>query len=451
MKNFTSKALLKKLGGLAFCLSFSATVFAQEVLTLEQSLELARQNNVSLRQARYSSDKADINLRKSKFSYLPTLSAQTDVRRVNGLTFDNVSGELKRGNTNTSSPYMVGQLVLFDGFSKFYELKRAQQQAEASKFNQVQAEIDMEALITGFYLQAVLDRENIQIARERIGLIQQQVDKMEKLERAGVRTQDEVYQLKSQLATEKLNLITQENNYRQSLMALVQEMNVEGSTTYELQVPQTPIDINSKLPALDVVMERAQAYSPQLKAAEATLRASRYSHSIARSNVSPTIALRGIIGSNYSSNYRLADPETGTFSRVPYFDQVDQNQQKIVELSLSIPVFGGLSRHFDAQAARMDLRNAELDLNAAQNSLAQTIQQAYQDVLAAQEKYNTVMANLEYTEKAFVSAKRSYDAGIIDFYAYLESLNNKNKAQTELLQSKCEFYFKQRILELYQG
>jgi outer membrane protein len=33
----------------------------------------------------------------------------------------------------------------------------------------------------------------------------------------------------------------------------------------------------------------------------------------------------------------------------------------------------------------------------------------------------------------------------------MESLNNKNKVQAELLQSKCEFYFKQRILELYQG
>ncbi|WP_439881830.1 TolC family protein [Pontibacter sp. MBLB2868] len=451
MKNFTSKALLKKLGGLAVCLSISSSVFAQEVLTLEQSIEMARQNNVSLRQARYSSNKADIILRKTKLSYLPTLSAETNVRRVNGLTFDNVSGQLKRGNTNTSSPYMVGQLVLFDGFSKLYELKRAKQQSEANKYGQVQADIDMEALITGYYLQAVLDRENMQIAHERISLLEQQISKMETLERAGVRTQDDVYQLKAQLATEKLNLITHKNNYRQSTAALVQEMNVQGSTDYELQVPQTPIDITAELPALDAVLERAIGYSPQLKAAEASVQVSRYSHSIARSSLSPTLSLRGIVGSNYSSNYRVLNPENGDFSRVPYFDQVDQNQQKIVELSLSIPVFNGFSRHFEAQAARMDLRNAELDLNAAQNSLKQTIQQAYLDVLAAQEKYNTVMANLEYTEKAFVSAKRRYEAGTTDFFSYLESLNNKNKAQTELLQSKCEFYFKLRILELYQG
>ncbi|MDX5482092.1 MAG: TolC family protein [Hymenobacteraceae bacterium] len=451
MKNFTKRALLKQLGGLAFCLCLAATAHAQQVMTLEEILELARQNNVALRQARYNTDKASINLRRNQFAYLPTISAQADVRRVNGLTFDNVSGQLKRGNTNTSNPYIVGQLVLFDGFSKLFELKRAQQQVEASRYSQVQAEIDMEASITGFYLQAVLDRENIRIAKERIALLEQQLDKVEKLERAGVRAQDEVYQHKSQLATEKLNLITHENSYRQSMLALVQEMNADGKVHYELQVPSTPIAINTAIPALDEVLAKAMAYSPQMKAAKATVQASKYSHSIARSNVSPTLALRGIIGSNYSSNYLFEDPETGTFSKVPYFDQIDQNQQKIVELSLSIPVFGGLSRHFEAQTARMDLRNAELDYTATQNALTQTIQQAYQDVLAAQEKYNTVMANLEYSEKAFESAKKRYEAGNIDFFSYMESLNNKNQVQAELLQSKCEFYFKQRILELYQG
>ncbi|GAB3819718.1 hypothetical protein GCM10028895_18540 [Pontibacter rugosus] len=136
---------------------------------------------------------------------------------------------------------------------------------------------------------------------------------------------------------------------------------------------------------------------------------------------------------------------------MPYFDQLDFNQRKVIGLNLSIPVFNGLIRHFDAQTARLDLHNAELDFIASQNQLRQTVQQAYQDVLAAREKYNTVIANLDYTQRAFSSAKRRYELGNIDFFFYMESLNNMNKTQAELLQSKCEFYFKMRILELYMG
>lgn len=450
MKKLSSKALLKKLGGLAVCLCLAAAAQAQEVLTLEQSLNLARQNNVALRQAKYNHTKADVNVSRSKFSYLPALSANADVNKINGQTFDNVTGQVKNGTTTTSYPYLAGQVVLFDGFTKLFELKRARQLSEASSYAAQQAEIEMETNITNYYLQALLDHENTAIAQERIKLLEGQLDKMEKLERAGVRAQDEVYQIKAQIATEKLNLITFRNNYRRAKLQLLQEMNVDGTPEYVLQTPTTPLDLSMSLPSEQEVMARALGHSPIIKSSSASLEAAKTNLKVARSNFSPTLSLEGVLSSNYTSNI-LKDPGKGDFSTIPYFEQLDLNQRKIVGLSLSIPLFNGLSRHFDAQTARLDLRNAELDLVARQNQLRQTVQQVYQDVLAAQEKYNTVMANLAYTEKAFESAKRRYELGTIDFFAYMESLNNKNRAQTELLQSKCEFYFKQRILELYQG
>ncbi len=443
-------ALLKKLGGLIFCLSLAAAACAQQPLTLEKSLELARQNNVALRQARYNSTKADINVRRNKYGYLPSISANADVSRSNGLVFDNVTGQVQRGNTNASYPYLAGQVVLFDGFSKLFELKKSKQQAQASVYAAQQAEIDLETNITGYYLQALVDRENISISEQRIKLLEGQLSQMEKLEQAGVRAQDEVYQLKAQIATEKLNLITHQNNYRRANLLLVQEMNVEGNPNYTLEMPATPAEINMELPTEEEIMAKAMAYSPLVKSSAASLDAAKTDLKAAKSSFSPTLSLEGMVGSNYSSNI-YKDPENGNLTTMPYFEQLDLNQRKVVVLNLSIPIFNGLSRHFDAQTARLDLRNAELDYVASQNQLRQTLQQAYQDVLAAREKYNTVTANLEYTQRAFESAKRRYELGNIDFFAYMESLNNMNRAQAELLQSKCEFYLKKRILELYQG
>lgn len=450
MKKCTTKALLAKLGGLALCLGLTSAAYAQEPLTLEKSLDLARQNNVALRQARYNSSKADINVRRSKYSYLPSISANADVSRTNGLVFDNVAGEVKRGNTTASYPYVSGQVVLFDGFAKLHELRQTRQLAQARAFAEDQAEIDLETNITAYYLQALVDGENIKISEARIALLEGQLSQMEKLERAGVRAMDEVYQIKAQVATEKLNLITHQNNSRRAMLQLIQEMNVEGTPSYQLVLPATPDEVHMELPAEDQVMRNALAYSPLVKSTAASLDAAKTELKIAKSNFSPTLSLEGMLGSNYSSNI-YKDPENGNLKTMPYFDQLDLNQRKVVVLNLSVPIFNGLSRQFDAQTARLDLRNAELDYVASQNQLRQTVQQAYQDVLAAREKYNTVTANLEYTQRAFESAKRRYELGSIDFFAYMESLNNMNRSQAELLQSKCEFYLKKRILELYQG
>ncbi|RIJ33988.1 TolC family protein [Pontibacter oryzae] len=450
MKKFSTKALLQKLGGLAFCLSLAIAAQAQEPLTLEQSLELARQHNVGLRQARYNSTKANISVKRSKYGYLPSITANVDAYRVNGLTFDNVSGQIKRGNTTSSNPYLQGQVVLFDGFAKLFELKKAQQQAEATPFAEQQAEIDLETNITGYFLQALVDRENIHISEGRITLLEGQLDKMEKLERAGVRAEDEVYQIKAQLAAEKSNLITHHNNYRKARLQLAQEMNVESGTSYNLQMPATPEQMLEVLPSEQQVMAQALGFSPMVKSYGAYLAAAKSNYKLAKSSFSPTLTLDGMLGSNYSTNI-LQDPENGNLSTMPYFNQLDLNQRKVVRISLSITIFNGLSRHFDAQTARLDLRNAELDYIASQNQLRLTVQQAYQDVLTAREKYTTVIANLDYTQRAFDASKRRYDLGTIDFYAYMESLNNLNKTQAELLQSKLEFYFKKRILELYQG
>lgn len=448
MKNFSTLALLKKLGRLGLCLLLSNAAYAQEPLTLEQSLALARQHNVALRQARHLNSKADLQVKRSKFAYLPSIAARADLSRSNGLFFDNVAGELRRGSTTTSYPYLAGEVVLFDGFSKLYELQKARYQSEASGYTAQQALIDLETNVTQYYLQALVELENTRITESRIELLQAQLGQTEKLEQAGVLAQDEVYQIKAQLATEKLNLISHKNNYRRAQLQLAQEINAPGSPNYSLQAPAPALAQGMALLTEEEVLALAQQHVPLLKASGAALEAAKSNLKLTRSNFSPTLRLEGIVGSNYSSNIVEAQ-QNGDIKTLPYFDQLDLNQRKVVGLSLDIPVFNGLSRHFDAQSARLDVRNAELDLQASRNQLLQTVQLAYQDVLAAHEKYNTVMANLEYTRRAFASAKRRYELGTIDFFSYMESLNNMNRTEAELLQSQCELYFKHRILALY--
>jgi outer membrane protein len=79
------------------------------------------------------------------------------------------------------------------------------------------------------------------------------------------------------------------------------------------------------------------------------------------------------------------------------------------------------------------------------------IQEAYLELLSARSTYLAASENLNALENSYQFAKSSYEAGRMDFYSYLESLNNKNQAEIDLVISKYSFVLRNRILEIYEG
>jgi outer membrane protein len=79
------------------------------------------------------------------------------------------------------------------------------------------------------------------------------------------------------------------------------------------------------------------------------------------------------------------------------------------------------------------------------------MQQAYLDLVAAISTYEAARENLTALEQSFKFSEIRYNSGHTDFYSYLESLNNKNRAEIDLINSRYSFLFRKRILEIYQG
>ena len=95
--------------------------------------------------------------------------------------------------------------------------------------------------------------------------------------------------------------------------------------------------------------------------------------------------------------------------------------------------------------------NNELAQEQAELDLVNNIQSAYQNLLAAQSTHNAAKENLVALDQSFRFSQTSYNSGNLDFYTYLESLNNKNTGEIELISSKYSFVLRKRILEIYKG
>ena len=95
--------------------------------------------------------------------------------------------------------------------------------------------------------------------------------------------------------------------------------------------------------------------------------------------------------------------------------------------------------------------NADIAKNETEQAVKNNIQQVYLDLIAAQETFKASEENLKALNQSFQFVKQRHERGLTDFYTYLESLNNKNRAEIELANAKYSIVFRKKILELLQG
>jgi outer membrane protein len=127
------------------------------------------------------------------------------------------------------------------------------------------------------------------------------------------------------------------------------------------------------------------------------------------------------------------------------------NQYKGVGIGINIPIFTRWQTSANIQAAKVNMFNAELDVKQAQQTITNAIQLVYNDLQAAISTYNAAQENIDALTQSYNFSETRYEAGNTDFYTYLESLNNKNRAEIQLANAKYSIVFRKKILDIYRG
>ena len=101
--------------------------------------------------------------------------------------------------------------------------------------------------------------------------------------------------------------------------------------------------------------------------------------------------------------------------------------------------------------AKVNFMNAQIAEEQAVQDVTNSTQRDYLDLVSAQTSYQTAQENFEALNQTFEFIKKRFEAGNTDFYTYLESLNNKNRAEAQLINAKYTIILRKRILDLYRG
>lgn len=432
------------------CLSLSALAGqAQETerWSLRRCIDHAIGHNITVLQSANAAEQSAVEVSTAKWARLPNLSGsasqswnwgrtQTAVVSEDGQDYSTVYV-----NTSSNSTYMAlsTSIPLFTGMELPHQYSLAKLNLKAALADLEKAKEDISINIASAYLQVLFNDELHRVAVGQAELSRQQYERLSRMAEAGKASESEVAEARASMAQDELNVTQTNNDYRLALLDLSQLIELETPEGFLVEEPDTTLELRI-LTAPDEIYQSALYNKPSIRAAQYRLEGSKHSIRIAQSAYYPQLSLNGSIGTNYYS----------TLSRT-FSQQMNDNFNKYVGLSLSVPLFNRLSTRNQVRTARLQRQNYELELDNAKKTLYQEIQQAWYNAVAAESRYKSSTVAAEASEISFRLTAERYNNGKANAVEYNEARQKLMSAQSDELQAKYEYLFRTKILDFYQG
>ncbi|MFH6982379.1 TolC family protein [Marinoscillum luteum] len=445
---------MKKLNLTLLILFFTFTAFAQSdslyVLDLQQCIDIAIENNLSVRRSNLQEQLAQVNLNQSRASQLPSLNVGGNYGYNWGRSIDPTTNSFITQQINFTGVSGSANMTLFNWFRITNTIKQNRMSLESSQYAVDKAENDISLNVVTFYLNVIFNRELFENAEYQLRSSQEQLERTKKLVAGGALPRTNELELISQVATNEVQLVTAQNNLDLALLSLKQAMLIPTSQDIELIIPDLTLEGEADLTiSSDEVFEAAVASMPEIQSAELQVQSALMGVKVAESGYAPALSLSGGFRSNYSDAYKQL--VNGSFETVAFNDQMNQNFSKSLTLNLSIPIFNNLQAKSSVENAKINLQQAEITVLEQKNLLRQTIETAYNDAFAASKTYAASSRQVEALEETFRSVENQYNLGAANFTDYQVASNNLFRAKSDLVRAKFDFIFKKKILDFYQG
>jgi outer membrane protein len=141
--------------------------YAQNTMSLEECINLAKEKNIEIVNQKYSNLKLENDRMISEGNLLPDLSFNADQKFNLGNSF-NVSTAVGQRESSSNTFYLSSSIVLFDGLSNINKIKLSKMNIENGQLKLNNIRKNLEISITNHYLQGVFHKEAIKIAKNRL-------------------------------------------------------------------------------------------------------------------------------------------------------------------------------------------------------------------------------------------------------------------------------------------
>ena len=414
-----------------------ASVASAETWSLDSCVSYAISHNINVQSRLLQEENGRLSVTEAKDRFLPNINGygSQSFSFGRGLTAENTYA-----NRNTSS-FSVGanlSLPIFQGLAGVRRLDYAKASLKALLEQTEAAKDDVTLNVITQYLQALYAGELLQVARERLKISTSELQRRQTLLEAGKIPELDIYEARSQVSQDELNLVNCTNDSIIALLDLAQLLNLPDADGFAIE----PL-ADSDMPLLspEEVWANASERNHSLRAGRLEAEAADKNVSLARTGNIPTISFSAGLGTNY---YR-----TSGFANENFSQQMRHNFAKQLGFSISIPIFDAFSTRNSVRRAHVQAHSTRLQLDDSRQRLYKAIVQAYTQAKAAHTKRDAAEVAVESSRAAFEAMKVKFDNGRATPTEYEKTRSDYTNALAEAVQAKYEAILRARILLFY--
>ena len=367
-----SKIIMKSLVLSFFCI---AKMGAQEVLTIEDAVKIALENNYEIKIASNDLTINKTSVAAGNAGMLPKVTASVvDNNGIQNLSQTRADGTVNTLDNakNNSLNYGVGlDWTIFDGFKMFAKLDQLK---ELQKLGETQLKLTIITKISDVnatYFDLVQQQQQLAALDTTLVISNQRLTFAENRFNIGKASKLEVLNAQVDLNTDKVTLLRQKELYANTKILLNQILARDSKTDFKV-LDKISVDAALLLPELTTLAEKQ---NPQLESQIINKRVSELQLKQIKAGRYPTLKLN--TGYNFSESQSSLGFTTHSSSRGLNYG-----------FNASLNIFDGFSQNRNEKIAQIQIENSKMAIEQQQLLLNSQLTSAYQTYLTNLELIN---------------------------------------------------------------
>ena len=411
-------------------------------MTLKECMEYAISNSTKLRIQQAAGNDARIARRDAALAlFTPNISASTYAYYNFGRSIDPQTNTYFNTTSFHNNYSVSAGFDLFDGFKAVNNLRISKTGMLIAESQERQAEADICLAVMEAYYNVVYYKRLTDVYKEQVATAEQSLAKARRQEELGQKGHADVVQMEADLADRQYDLTNTYNMYQSHKMTLADLM--FWPLDQELDIV-TAIPLWEEEPvATQAVVDYALDHNPAVQIASWQEQNAKRELSTAKWQLLPSVGLYAGWSTSY---YTYQGSQTA-----PFQNQFRNNGGEYVEMSISIPIWGRMSRASRVSKARNALTRASAELDQKRRDVESEVRRAIQDRDGAATAFQQAQRKAEVQEEAYTLNLKKLDQGLVSPLEFQTAGNNYLKAKADEMNSLFNYLIKQAVVSYYNG
>ena len=416
---------------------WSFGMHAQKKWTLDDCINYAMENNVSMKLAKLQKQSAQEDVEQSKAALLPTLSASTN-QGVGYSPFDDTGADKAyyNGTYNVNAQWTV-----WNGGQNTNTVRLNKLTGEQADLSLTETANSLQEQITKLYVQILYQAEAIEVNRQSLETSKKNEERGQQMVEVGKMSKADLAQLSAQRAASEYSIVESETQLARYKQQLKQALELTNESGFDVAIPTTTDQqALADIPSTISVYEAALAHRPEIKNAQLDIESSNVQLKIAKAGALPTVTVNGSVSTS-----------TNSLSSLAWGSQMENNFGLSGSVGVSVPIFDSRRTKTNVNKARLAQEQAKLSLTSEEDNLYYTIEGLWLDAVSNQQKFRSASATVESEQQSYDLLTEQFNLGLKNIVELMTGKDKLLTAQQNKLQSKYMTILSQQLLRFYQN